>query len=1004
MYRISYVLVSLLTLLGTFSAFAQHDHHDHPGRTCHAHEKHLHFLEVNPAYRAAQEAIELQTQNYANRARTHRIEESTIVIPVVVHVIYSNSNENISTAQIQSQIDVLNADFRRLNGDRVNTPSTFAGVAADINIEFVLANTDPNGNPTSGITRKSSSRTSWGTNDEMKSASNGGVNAWDTDKYLNMWVCNIGGGILGYAQFPGGPASTDGVVMSPQYFGSSAGGSGFYLSAPFDKGRTTTHEVGHWLNLRHIWGDGNCSADDFVSDTPNAGAPNYGCPSHPSTSCSSADMFMNYMDYVDDNCMNMFTEGQKTRMRALFAPGGARESFASNTGGGSGGGGSTAPTYCTSQGNDATYEWIAQVNFGSFTNNSAGASYTDFTSSTVNLSEGANSVSFTPGFSGQAYNEHWKVWIDFNEDGDFTDAGEEVFSQGLSNTTVSGTLTIPAGNAGTTTRMRVSMKYDGTQTSCESFSYGEVEDYTVSISGGAAPSCDTPTGLSSSNVTSSSFTLSWGAVSGATDYEVRVRQAGTTSWSNLTASTNSLTVSNLAASTTYEWQVRTNCASSNSSYSNSATVTTPAPPCNTPTSLSSSNVTTSSFTMSWGAVSGATGYQVRVRPSGTTSWTTYAASTNNLTVNSGIASGTTYQWQVRTNCSSNNSSYSSTATVTTLTPAPGCAAPTGLGSSNVTTDAFTLFWDAVSGATDYEVRLRALGSTTWYPFTASTNSLSLSGAAANTSYEWQVRTNCSGTNSDYSSLTTVTTLGAALTYCDSKGNSTSDEWINAFSFNGQTNTSGNNGGYADFTGTVFSVNKGGSYNITITPAWAGTVYREAYAIWVDFNQDGDFTDAGEQVYSRSRTNASSVSGTVSIPNSALSGNTRMRVSMKYNANPTACETFSYGEVEDYTLNIAGATRESAGLENLSVETVQSEMPESFSVEVFPNPAREFVNLHFVGTDEAAEVELLNLSGQVLRQVRAEGQTRLDLQRLPTGMYILRVRYGQQVETHKIVKQ
>ncbi|NLU40545.1 MAG: hypothetical protein GXX78_16830 [Bacteroidales bacterium] len=139
-----------------------------------------------------------------------------------------------------------------------------------------------------------------------------------------MWVCNLSGGLLGYAQFPGGESSTDGVVITFDSFGRTG-----TLNPPFDEGRTATHEIGHWLNLNHIWGDDgtSCFGTDNVGDTPNQAGPNYGCPSHPHLSCSSNDMFMNYMDYTDDGCMNIFTQGQKTRMHALFSSGGARESF-----------------------------------------------------------------------------------------------------------------------------------------------------------------------------------------------------------------------------------------------------------------------------------------------------------------------------------------------------------------------------------------------------------------------------------------------------------------------------------------------------------------------------------------------------------------------------------------------------------------------------------------------------------------------------------------------------
>ena len=272
-------------------------------------------------------SIEQHTKSFIDNAQ--RV-DGIITIPTVVHVIYSNSNENISDAQINSQIDVLNLDFRLLNLDSNNDwPQN-----ADSEIEFCLASVDPNGNSTTGITRTSSNTTSWGTNDAMKFSSNGGVDAWPTGDYLNIWVCNIGGGILGYAQFPGGASNTDGVVVGPNYFGTTG-----YLSPPFDLGRTTTHEVGHWLNLRHIWGDGNCNVDDFVADTPASDNPNYGCATGHS-SCNSTDMVENYMDYSDDACMHLFTEGQKTRMRALFDTGGFRASLLNSNGCGTG----TAPS------------------------------------------------------------------------------------------------------------------------------------------------------------------------------------------------------------------------------------------------------------------------------------------------------------------------------------------------------------------------------------------------------------------------------------------------------------------------------------------------------------------------------------------------------------------------------------------------------------------------------------------------------------------------------------
>lgn len=304
-------IVLLLCLLTVSIFFAQE-------RNCSSMENLEYRMQKDPELKQRMNDIERFTQQRIEQSQTNRVDGDIITIPVVVHVLYRTSAENISTAQIQSQIDVLNEDYRRTNSDA----NTIWPQAADTQIEFCLTTIDPNGNPTTGITRKSTTKTSWGTNDAMKKSSQGGVNPWDTSKYLNIWVCNIGGGILGYAQFPGGSAATDGVVNSPQYFGRTG-----TATAPFNLGRTATHEVGHYLNLRHIWGDSGCGVDDFVSDTPESDASNGGCATN-HTSCGSLDMVQNYMDYSDDSCMNLFTQGQKSRMRSVLEAGGSRRSLA----------------------------------------------------------------------------------------------------------------------------------------------------------------------------------------------------------------------------------------------------------------------------------------------------------------------------------------------------------------------------------------------------------------------------------------------------------------------------------------------------------------------------------------------------------------------------------------------------------------------------------------------------------------------------------------------------
>jgi hypothetical protein len=282
-------------------------------------------LEENPSLAVQMEENKQRLQTYiANHHDELEQERVIYTIPVVVHVVYRNATENVSDAQIASQITALNKDYRKLNTDVSSVPSAWTNLVADVGIEFCLANRDPQGNATNGITRTSTTQTSFDvSNNNMKFTNSGGHNAWPADQYLNLWVCNLDGTLLGYAQFPGGSASTDGVVIDYDDFGTIG-----TAAAPFNLGRTATHEIGHWLGLYHIWGDeAQCTQDDGVSDTPQQKDKNYGCPSFPQGSsqaggsCSGSNpgsMFMNYMDYVDDACMYMFTNGQKVNMLAAL--------------------------------------------------------------------------------------------------------------------------------------------------------------------------------------------------------------------------------------------------------------------------------------------------------------------------------------------------------------------------------------------------------------------------------------------------------------------------------------------------------------------------------------------------------------------------------------------------------------------------------------------------------------------------------------------------------------
>jgi hypothetical protein len=380
--------------------------------------------------------IEQFTNVYLNNKKNQNSINAVITIPVVFHIVYNTTSQNITDAKCQAQINQLNLDFAKMNANASSIPAIWQSVAANTGIQFCLAQRDPNGSATTGIERKQTTVTSFSTNDYIKHTANGGLNAWPATSYLNLWVGNLSGGVLGYAQFPGGSASNDGVVLLYSSVGSVASPG---TATNYNLGRTATHEVGHWLNLYHIWGDeSGCTGSDNVGDTPNQGPENYGCPSYPHTdNCATASpgvMFMNYMDYTNDACMNMFTAGQSSRMNALFATGGSRASIRSSLG-------CQAPT-------------------------------------------------------------------------------------------------------GTT--------------------------------------CGIPSGLSASSITSTSATISWTAISGATSYNIQYKKSSVTTWTATTSTTNSKSLTGLTAATAYQFQVQAVCASGSSSYSAIGSFTTSATTCSDP--------------------------------------------------------------------------------------------------------------------------------------------------------------------------------------------------------------------------------------------------------------------------------------------------------------------------------------------------------------------------------------------------------------------------------------
>ena len=295
-----------------------------PGKSqkkCGTENKRFEALSRNPALIKERQIIEEFTKNWIDKKDAAKSGQTVVKIPVVVHVVWRTADQNISDEQIKSQIDILNKDFRKLNSDVNKTPAFFKNLVADVGIEFCLAARDPAGMATNGITRTKTTVVDIGDKDRWFTTLRGGKDAWNTKKYINIWVCEAGEDLYGFAFLPGtaDPPEADGLVISSEYFGSTGTA---IASFPNHKGRTTTHEMGHYFNLEHLWGpdESECEEGDGVADTPVQFEATYDCASYPlKDDCSPTDngiLFFNYMDYVDDECMYMFTEGQKKRMNA----------------------------------------------------------------------------------------------------------------------------------------------------------------------------------------------------------------------------------------------------------------------------------------------------------------------------------------------------------------------------------------------------------------------------------------------------------------------------------------------------------------------------------------------------------------------------------------------------------------------------------------------------------------------------------------------------------------
>ncbi|CAM1361784.1 exported hypothetical protein [Tenacibaculum sediminilitoris] len=417
--------------------------------------------------------------------------------------------------------------------------------------------------------------------------------------------------------------------------------------------------------------------------------------------------------------------------------------------------------------------------------------------------------------------------------------------------------------------------------------------------------------------------------------------------------------------------------------------------CSATANVSVTNITETEATVNWDAVTDAQSYTYRYRTSGVSTWTS-GTTTQLSVVLSGLNSGASYEVEISTNCSSGSSAY--TNTVNFATVSTGCDIPINLTASDITTNSATLNWNAVANAVSYTIQLREAGTTVWTDLNSSTNTVSASNLTAATSYEFQVSTVCSSGSSDYSTISVFTTEDEPVTaeYCASTSTN-SDSWIDYISLGSISNSSGYDNGYADNTTMSTDLTAGSSETITFSCNYSGKGKPKFYwDVWIDFNQNGVF-DSGENLVHGYSNNLGNLSATISIPTSAISGTTRMRITVKKDTYANACETFASGEVEDYTINIVGGN----GIVEQTVKqaiTLTEIVPEFV---VYPTVTSHTLTIK--GLSNITSFKIYNAGGARTAYGKLNNNT-IDVSSLPAGMYLLQFSTNEKSYIQRFIKK
>lgn len=748
----------------------------------------------------------------------------------------------------------------------------------------------------------------------------------------------------------------------------------------------------------------------------------------------------------------------------------------------------TSSGYCISKSQSTAYEWIKRVNLGTIDRTSASdAGYFNGTSLVANLIKGNSyTLNYQAGSTGSSGTLYWKVWIDFNNNNSFDDANENIITNASSSTVLqSATFLVPEGASTANVRMRVSMKYGGYPTSCMTFSYGEVEDYTINIQSPGGDPCAIPTDLAISNIHQTTATANWNSVVSAGSYQFEYKKNSESNWNTNNATTTTFNLTGLSPNTLYNTRVKSICASGSSEYSPVVNLTTEIEVCNQPTNLSFTGITKTSSNANWTSASGATGYTFEYKLKSELNWTVQTTSATNFNLSSLILNSI-YQARVKSNCTSGSSDYSPVVEFTTLnescevpsnlavsnieqtsakanwtqvsgagsynfeyklnsastwtvvnttspfyhliglvenslydirvktsctsgssdysvilhfttTAGATCGTPTNLLASNITQNSAKLSWNSVSGATSYNVLYKLSSAATWSTLKTTSNFINLTTLTPASAYNMKVQALCGVLESPFTEILSLNTLSS---HCVSNGKNPNYEWIKRVNLGTIDRISGKDGGYFNATNLSADVVKGSTYTINYqfgTTGSSGTLY---WRVWIDYNGNNSFEDAGEMILSVASANTGLLSSTFTVPATASIANVRMRVSMKYGGYATSCMVYSYGEVEDYTVNIKG----SAGLLNL-----ESDVQRIDKVKIYPNPFTNLFNLEFfANTEQDLEFTLMDQFGTIFLSKSLHAQQGKNVYHIESSefipaTYLMQIKSASDTYIKKIIK-